>query len=137
MRMLSVVTVVLALATLVLSGCAPTARAAPAENRPIEIAAVNLEVGVGSPIPVEVVAAGTWPDLCAQLAEVRQAIRGTEIDVTLLATPAQADCPPDFLGLPLRLALPLNVVELPAGAYTVTINGVSTTFDLPVTPRQP
>jgi len=48
---------------------------------------------------------------------------------TLLATPADPACPPDYLGLPFGMAIPLNVVELPVGTYTVVANGVSTTFE--------
>jgi len=134
MRNVSAVSLFLVLAVSVLTACAPVAVAAPAEVRPISISHVSLEVGVGSPLPVHIVASGEWPDLCAQLAEVRQVIDGTNIEVTLLAAPAQADCPPDYLGLPFRFDLPLNVVQLPAGTYTVTVNGASTTFELPVTP---
>jgi hypothetical protein len=86
---------------------------------------------VGSPIPVEVVASGTWPDLCAQIAEVQSEVNGFEIDVTVLAS-TTLPCPPDRLGLPFRYAFPLNVVEMEPGTYTITINGASTTLDLPV-----
>ena len=37
----------------------------------ITVDKVEVEVGMGSPIPVEAVASGTWPDLCAQIAEVQ------------------------------------------------------------------
>lgn len=106
---------------------APDLRAVPVEN-------VTIEVGVGSPIPVDLFVSGGWPDLCAQLAEMEQRMEDFRIDITLLATPADPDCPPDYVGLPFRLAIPLNVVELPEGTYTATVNGVTTTFDLPVQP---
>lgn len=134
MRNASAISLFLVLMVSILAAGALVAVAAPAKARLIPISHVNLEVGVGSPLPVHIVASGEWPDLCAQIAEARQVIDGTHIEVTLLATPAQADCPPDYLGLPFRFDLPLNVVQLPAGTYTVTVNGVSTTFDLPVTP---
>jgi len=97
----------------------------------ISIEHVEVQVGVGSPIPVEVVADGTWPDLCSQISEVQSKKNGFQIDVTLLAS-TTSPCPPDYLGLPFRFALPLNIVEMPKGTYTVTVNGVSTTFDVPV-----
>jgi hypothetical protein len=100
----------------------------------IEVAHVQVEVGVGSPIPVTIQVAGTWPGLCAQLATVEQQQGEFWFDISLLAHPGDPDCPPDFMGLPFSLALPINVVELPAGTYTVTVNGFSTTFDVPVTP---
>jgi hypothetical protein len=122
----------------VLASCGPAATpdavATTESLRPISVEEVSVTVGVGSPIPVEMVVAGTWPDLCAQLAEVRQTIDGYKIRVTLLATPADAGCPPDQLGVPFRLAIPLNIIELPDGEYTIEVNGLSTTFVWPQSP---
>jgi hypothetical protein len=102
-------------------------------HQPVVIEHVGVEVGVGSPIPVEVVASGTWPNLCSQIAEVESRANGFEIDIKVLASTAES-CPPDRLGLPFRFALPLNIVEMPAGTYTITVNGVSTSLDLPPGP---
>jgi hypothetical protein len=102
--------------------------------RPIPVEDVQVEVGVGSPIPVHVNVAGSWPDLCAQLAEVHQTFTDDYIAISLLATPADPTCPPDNLGLPFALAIPINVVEMPEGSYTVDVSGVRTTLDVPVTP---
>lgn len=33
-----------------------------------------------------------------------------------------------------RAEIPLNIVEMPAGAYTITVNAASTTLELPVRP---
>jgi hypothetical protein len=101
--------------------------------RPLAVANVTVDVGVGSPIPVDAFVSGEWPDLCAQLAQVTQRYEGKTFDITLLATAADPACPPDFLGLPFRIAIPINVVELPEGQYTVTANGATTTFSVPVT----
>jgi hypothetical protein len=105
--------------------------------RPIEVLDVRVDVGVGSPIPVTVMVAGTWPGLCAQLAQIDQSLENFTFDITLLADVGPADCPPDNVGLPFGMGLPINVVELAEGTYTVTVNGVSTTFEVPVTPTVP
>lgn len=42
--------------------------------------------------------------------------------------PADPACPTDYIGLPFRIAIPINVVQLPEGEYTVTVNGASATF---------
>jgi hypothetical protein len=109
----------------------------PAENqeerKPIEVEHVGVQVGEGSPIPVEIIASGTWPDLCSQIAEVQSQVNGFEIDVTVLAS-TTSSCRPDQLGLPFRYAFPLNIVEMQAGTYTITVNGTSTTLDLPIGP---
>jgi hypothetical protein len=103
------------------------------ERNTIQIEHVGVQVGEGSPIPVEIVASGTWPDLCAQIAEVQSEVHGFEIVVTVLAS-TTSPCPPDHLGLPFRYAFPLNIVEMEAGTYTITVNGTSATLDLPVGP---
>jgi len=38
---------------------------------PIPLQDAQVEIGIGSPMPVEVVLAGEWPNLCSQLAQVR------------------------------------------------------------------
>jgi hypothetical protein len=106
---------------------------------PIEVAHVQVEVGIGSPIPIYVQVAGTWPGLCAQLAAVEQQVSDFHFDISLLAHPGDPDCPPDHMGVPFGLALPINVVGLPQGSYTVTVtvNGRSASFDVPLTPTMP
>lgn len=111
-----------------------TATLSPAENpagelRPLSVEGLVVEVGVGSPIPVEVVASGSWPDLCAQLAEVSQQVSGDRFEISLLASPADPACPPDAVGMPYRIPVPLNMVEMPFGSYTVAVNGVETSFE--------
>lgn len=104
------------------------------EGNLIPVENVEVQVGTGSPPPVEIVASGTWPDLCAQISEVQSRIDGFQVDITILASTANA-CPPDRLGLPFRFAIPLNIVEMEAGTYTATVNGASTTFEIPVLPQ--
>jgi hypothetical protein len=115
-----------------------TTAVAPSQNSPttvpIEVQDVQVEIGIGSPIPVYIQVAGTWPGLCAQLAAVEQQIDAGRFDITLLADLGDPDCPPDFLGLPFSLALPINIVELPEGSYTVTVNGISASFEVSATP---
>lgn len=109
---------------------------APASSLPslLPVEHVAVQVGVGSPIPVDVVVSGTWPSLCAQLAQIHQRVENFRIEITLLTTPPDPNCPPDPLGLPFRIAIPINIVQLPAGSYTVTANGVSAALALPPSP---
>ena len=97
----------------------------------ITVEHVEVQVGVGSPRPVEIVASGTWPDLCAQIASVESNMDGFNIDITVLASTVEG-CRPDNLGLPFRFAIPLNTVEVKEGTYTIIVNGVSTSFDIPI-----
>lgn len=107
----------------------PTPTAHQDATRLIEITHVEVQIGVGSPASADVVASGTWPDLCAQLAQIDQQLDGTRVVIKILATPADPQCPPDLLGLPFRIALPLNLVEMPYGSYIVEVNGVQTVFE--------
>jgi hypothetical protein len=115
------------------AACAPmpSASSQASSLRPIIVEDVQVQIGVGSPIPVDVFVSGTWPDLCAQLAQMTQRFADSKLEIELLATPAKPDCPPDYLGVPFRIAIPLNVVELPHASYSVDVNGVSTSFDWP------
>jgi hypothetical protein len=97
--------------------------------REMVVEGISVEIGVGSPIPVDAVIGGTWPGLCSQIAEINQQEGERSFDIRLFATPDQPACPPDHLGLPFRIVIPLNMVEKPAGTYTVTANGVKTTFE--------
>ena len=97
--------------------------------RPVTVTSVSIEIGQGSPNPVEAVIFGLWPDPCAQLAELQQSLQGASFEINLLAAPPQPDCPPASGAEPFRLALPLNMGSLPAGAYTVRANGLQASFD--------
>lgn len=97
--------------------------------RPIPVQDITVQIGVGSPIPVDVFVSGSWPDLCAQLASIDQRFEGTRVEISLLASPAKANCPPDNVGLPFRIAVPLNMVEKEIGTYNVVVNSIETTFE--------
>jgi hypothetical protein len=97
--------------------------------RPIAVEDVRVETGAGSPIPVDVVVSGSWPDLCAQIAQIEQRVDGSRVEISIQATPATADCPPDPAGLPFRIAIPLNMAEMELGSYTVVVNGIETSFE--------
>jgi Tol biopolymer transport system component len=101
---------------------------------PIVVEQVGIEIGVGSPIPVEVLVSGTWPGLCSQLARLEQHLDGSTFEITLMASPDTPGCPPDMVGLPFRIAVPLNMVEMELGAYTVRVNGVEATFEWQASP---
>ena len=93
----------------------------------IQVDDVNIEVGVGSPIPVHAVISANLPNTCAQLGEVRIRQDETTYFVQLVAyVPAETDCSPDTL--PIRIEVPFNVAFAPEGPYEVNVNGTSTTF---------
>jgi hypothetical protein len=135
-----------------LAACAPAQAANPAVDQPpapvvaaptsvpqprdlplLHVASVEVQIGVGSPIPVDTFISAELPDSCAQLAEVKQQVQDFKFEITLSVTPGtRAECFHDTL--PFRMYVPLNMVYLPDGIYTVVVNGVSTTFQWPSAP---
>ena len=90
---------------------------------------VEVEIGVGSPIPIYVVVSGNLPDTCSQVeyTEVKQ--NGSDFRITLSAIPSNDEtCIQDTL--PFRMSIPLNVSDLPADNYSVTVNGSRADFSL-------
>ena len=103
----------------------------PISKGDIAVDDVSIEVGVGSPIPVHAVVSANLPSYCAQLGEVRLHRDGNNFFVQLLSYRlTETECNPDTL--PIRLNVPLNIINLPEGTYEVNVNGTSTTFDIPV-----
>jgi hypothetical protein len=101
--------------------------------QPITISSVEVEIGVGSPIPVHVIVDGNLPDPCSQVEHTEIKQNGSNFNITLFASPdiggpAVDGCIKD--PLPFKMGIPLNVVDLPAGSYTVTVNGSSMDFKL-------
>ncbi len=107
----------------------------PFNKADIKVDDVNIEVGVGSPIPVHAIISANLPNACAQLGEIRVHQAETAFFIQLLAyVPAQTDCNPDTL--PFRLEVPLNILNLPEGPYEVNVNGATASFDLNTIPAQ-
>jgi hypothetical protein len=99
----------------------------------IQVDSVNVEIGVGSPIPVHAVVGLSLPNTCAQLGEIRLHRDGNTYYVRLITDTAErAGCKADLI--PFRLEIPLNIVNLPEGPYEVNVNGVTASFDLNARP---
>ena len=97
----------------------------------IEVVQLEVDSGVASPIPVKVRVSGDLPSSCSQLGEIWMRQEGSTFYVRLIAsTPTQADCIQDTIIS--WLELPLNTVGLPEGRYEVDVNGVTTSFELPL-----
>lgn len=83
------------------------------------------------PVQVHVVATGYLPDGCTTIGDVTSQQNGNEFKVTITTErPADAICTEAIV--PYEEVIPLDVVGLPAGQYTVTVNGISTTFELAI-----
>jgi hypothetical protein len=89
---------------------------------------INIEVGVGSPIPVHTVVSLSLPNTCAQLGEIRLHREERTFYIRLIADIAErAECKADEI--PFRLEIPLNMVNLPEGQYIINVNGAEKLWD--------
>ena len=94
---------------------------------------VHIEIGVGSPIPVDAFISAQLPDTCAQFSRRESDTKDLLFEIRLRAMPGtREECFRDTL--PFRIAVPLNMVSLPTGTYTVKVNSASTTFQWPSEP---
>lgn len=114
------------LITIFAAGCLsilPTIGLAPVE----EIEIVILE---SFPVQVQVIARGNLPDPCTEISEVFQEKEGNVFFVTIKTYRSPGFCIQVIA--PFEEIIPLEVYGLPAGTYTVDVNGAQGTFDLEV-----
>lgn len=83
------------------------------------------------PVQVNVVARGNLPDSCTQIDQIisQQSNNAFRVAVTTLRQPALA-CTQALV--PFEESISLDVIGLPAGTYTVNVNGVQDSFTLAV-----
>lgn len=101
----------------------------------VEREAMVEEIGVALlesfPVQVTVTVRGYLPDGCTTIGRSEQFVDGYTISVTLYTVrPAEAMCTQALV--PYEETIALNVLGLPAGDYTVDVNGVQDGFSLPV-----
>lgn len=95
------------------------------------IEGVDLQVGVGSPIPRHLIISGTLPDTCAQLGEIqlrRVSPTGNGFHIGIMTTSLANDaCLAD--PLPFRLEFPINLYGIEADEFNVRVNRFEASFD--------
>ncbi|MBA7598080.1 hypothetical protein ES703_05089 [subsurface metagenome] len=101
----------------------PNVGLAPVEEIEIEI----LEL---FPVQINVIARGNLPDPCTEIYEINQEREGNTFFVSIKTYRPPGPCIQVIA--PFEVKIPLNVYGLPAGTYTVDVNGVQATFDLEV-----
>jgi inhibitor of cysteine peptidase len=83
------------------------------------------------PLQVNVVAGGNLPDGCTTIDEIEEEREGNRFVVTITTVrPADQACTEALV--PFEEVISLDVVGLPAGTYTVDVNGVQGTFEFAV-----
>ena len=80
------------------------------------------------PVQINVIARGNLPDPCTEISEVLQEKEGDTFFITIKTYRSPGFCIQVLA--PFEEIIPLEVYGLPAGTYTVDVNGVQDTFDL-------
>lgn len=92
-----------------------------------EIEIVILEI---FPVQIDVIARGNLPDPCTEISEVLQEKEGNTFFITIKTYRSPGLCIQVLA--PFEEIISLEVYGLPAGTYTVDVNGVQDTFVLEV-----
>ena len=82
------------------------------------------------PVQINVIAKGYLPDPCTEISEILQEKEGDTFFITIKTYRPPGPC--IQIITPFEVKIPLNVYGLPAGTYTVEVNGVQAIFDLKV-----
>ena len=97
--------------------------------REAQIDSVAITVTDSIPPQVSAVINGTLPDACTQISSVKQEIQDHTFIVTITTRrPLEEVCAQT--ATPFQVTTPLAVEGLPAGVYTVIVNGVTASFEL-------
>ncbi len=114
---------------------APTAiQPTPTELAPVQamaiVTGVEILVTQNSPLQVTVIVRGELPDAgCTSLSGIQQTRIGNTFQILVTTiTDRQAVCP--LVMMPFEHSVSLDVQGLAPGAYTVEVNGVSSSFEL-------
>lgn len=104
-------------------------------DRPVEIQIdqVNIQILESFPVQVEVLILGSLPDSCTEIGAVEQRLDAEEntfwIEIETFRSEEET-CAQALV--PFEEAVPLDVYGLPAGTYTVDVQGVQETFTLSI-----
>ena len=82
------------------------------------------------PVQIFVIARGNLPDPCTEISEVLQEREGDIFFITIKTYRPPGPCIQVLA--PFEKIIPLDVYGLPAGTYTVDVNGVQAIFDLEI-----
>lgn len=82
------------------------------------------------PVQIFVIASGYLPDPCTEIYQISQEREGNTFFITIKTYRSPGFCIQVLA--PFKEVIPLYVYGLPAGTYTVKVNGVQGSFDLEI-----
>ena len=96
-----------------------------------QVDSIDLLMLESFPVQISLVVRGSLPDGCTAIDQIAQQRQGDTFKVTITTRrPAGKICTEALV--PFQESIALEVAGLPAGAYTVDVNGVTGTFTLDV-----
>ena len=96
----------------------------------VSVDEIDILILESFPVQINVIARGNLPDPCTEISEVLQEREGNTFFITIKTYRSPGFCIQVLA--PFEETIPLEVYGLPAGTYTVDVNGVQATFDLEV-----
>lgn len=114
---------------------APTPTLMPTPEEPVNgtavVDSIQLNILESFPVQVNVIARGELPNGCTQIDNISTNRQETTFNVTITTIrPADAACTEAIV--PFEETISLDVLDLPAGTYTVDVNGIRGSFTLDV-----
>jgi inhibitor of cysteine peptidase len=98
-------------------------------TKPAQVKSVDLRMLESFPVQAHAAVKGDFPDACTSISTANQRREGNTFYVELTTTrPADMACAQVIT--PFEHTVALDVIGLPAGTYTVNVNGVTGTFTL-------
>ena len=108
-----------------------TTRVPTLANREAQVQSVDVQISQSRLPQVSAVVRGNLTESCASLGESQVQYVSYSFQITVYVnSPADIGCVQ--VTTPFETTIPLNTKDLPPGNYTVTANGVSTVFALPL-----
>jgi len=105
----------------------------PVAARMVPVESIEILILESFPVQVHVLVKGSLPDGCTEIDQINQRSDLENnifwVEITTVR-PTNVECTTKVV--PFEDTIPLDVYGLPAGAYTVDVNGVSGTFTLDV-----
>jgi inhibitor of cysteine peptidase len=95
-----------------------------------KVTEIDILILESFPVQVNVIARGEFPDSCTEISKVTITREGDTFFISISTSRPYDKCVDGIISF--KEVIPLDVVGLPAGIYTVDVNGVIGTFELQI-----
>ena len=95
-----------------------------------EITEIDILILESFPVQVNIIARGEFPDSCTEISKVIITREDDTFFISISTSRPYDKCVDGII--PFEEVIPLDVIGLPAGIYTVVVNGVIGTFELQI-----